>query len=296
MAPLMPAFDYTTFTTRNIGFVTPHEQATLRAATVFVAGTGGMGGACVMALARTGIGHLIVADIDRFEISNLNRQVFAFAGTIDQPKAAATAEMLHAINPEMKVDVLGPEWPSRLPTVAEEAQVIVNGTDDLAAGLLLYRTGRAAGRPVIDAYTAPLPSVTVVRPGDPMPEERLGFPTRGKEWHAVSESDRQAALLAEIEYVLVHSSARHHIDLSVAAEVAAGRRSRMSFAPMVIGTGMLMAHEVIALLLARRTGTDFRGWFLNPVKPAVERPRHPVVAALLRPVVRRFLARMIAAP
>ena len=204
--------------------------------------------------------------------------------------------MLHAINPKMKVDVLGPEWPSRLPAGAREAQGLVNRAADGAGGLLRYRASRAGGRAVLAASTSPLPSVTVVRPGDPMPEERLGFPTRGTEWHAVSESDRQAALLAEIEYVLIHSSARRHIDLSVAAEVAAGRRSRMSFAPMVIGTGMLMAHEVIALLLSRRTGTDFRGWFLNPVKPAVERPRHPLVAALLRPVVRRFLARMIATP
>jgi hypothetical protein len=249
-----------------------------------------------MALARSGIGQVIIADIDRFEVSNLNRQVFAFADTIDQPKAAATADMLHAINPEMKVEVLDHEWPSRVAEVAARAQVMVNGTDDLAAGLLLYRTGRAAGRPIIDAYTSPLPSVTVVRPGDPLPEERLGFPTRGKAWDAVSDSDRRAALLAEIEYVLIHSSARHHVDVSVAAEVAAGKRSRMSFAPMVIGTGMLMANEVIALLLSRRTGTDYRGWFLNPVRPAVERPRHPMVAAAMRPVVRRFLRRMIAEP
>ena len=135
----------------------------------------------------------------------------------------------------MQVEVLGREWPSRLPAVAGKAQVMVNGTDDLAAGLLLYRTGRAAGRPVIDAYTAPLPSVTVVRPGDPMPEERLGFPTRRKAWHAVRESDRRAALLAEIEYVLIHSSARRHIEPAAAAEVVTGRRSPMSFATMVIG-------------------------------------------------------------
>jgi hypothetical protein len=129
-----------------------------------------------------------------------------------------------------------------------------------------------------------------------MPEERLGFPTHRKAWHAVRESDRRAALLAEIEYVLIHSSARRHIEPTVAAEVVTGRRSPMSFATMVIGTGMLMAHEVIALLLARRTGTDFRGWFLNPVKPAIERPRHRLVAALLRPTVRRLLARMAEVP
>jgi hypothetical protein len=186
----------------------------------------------------------------------------------------------------MKVDVLGPEWPSRLPAVAEKAQVIVNGTDDLAAGLLLYRTGRAAGRAVIDAYTSPLPSVTVVRPGDPMPEERLGFPTCRKAWHAVRESDRRAALLAEFEYVLIHSSARRHIEPTVAAEVVTGRRSPMSFATMDRDR-VLMAHGSSRCSVAAHRHR-LRGWF-SIRWAAVERPP-PLVAALLRPVW-RFLAR-----
>jgi hypothetical protein len=288
------SFDYDAFTTRNFGFVNRDEQARLRGASIFVAGVGGMGGACVMALARAGVGHLIFADIDTFEISNLNRQVFAFADTIGRPKAQATAEILATINPELKIEALGKEWPDRLREIAGQVQVIVNGADDLSAGLHLYRTARETGVPVVDAYTSPLPSVTVVRPGDPMPEERLGFTTQGKAWDAIGAGDRQAALIAEIEYVLVHSSARRHVDLGVAAEVAAGKRSRMSFAPLVIGTGVLMAQEAINLVLDRRSGTDYRGWFLNPYRPAVERPRSPLVAAVLKPIVRRFLKRMMA--
>ena len=146
---------------------------------------------------------------------------------------------------------------------------------------------------MIDAYASPLPSVYVTRAGEAMPEERLGYPTVGKAWNAVTKEDREAAFQCEVMHVLVHSSSRNHIDLAVAAEVAAGRRSRMSFAPMVISTGMLMAYETIALLLDKKTGTDNRGWFLNPYKPAVERPRPAIVAALLRPLVRRFLDRMM---
>jgi hypothetical protein len=286
-------FDYDLFTTRNRGFVNGDEQARLRGASIFVAGVGGMGGACVMALARAGVGHLIFADIDAFEISNLNRQVFAFTNTIGRPKAQATADILATINPELKMEALGGEWTDRLSEIAGRVRVIVNGTDDMGAGLHLYRTAREIGVPVIDAYMSPLPSVTVVRPGDPMPEERLGFPTQGKAWNAVGADERQAALMAEIEYVLLHSSARRHVDLNVAAEVAAGKRSRMSFAPLVIGTGVLMAQEAINLVLDRPSGADFRGWFLNPYLPAVERPRNPLVAAILKPIVRRFLKRMM---
>ena len=291
----MIEFQYSEFTTRNIGFVTADEQERLRRSCVFVCGTGGMGGAALLALARSGVGRLIVADIDVFEISNLNRQVFAFTDTIGQAKAEAAAEACLRINPELEIEVLGPEWPDAIGRIGERAQVFVNGTDDLAASLILYRTARDRCLPVIDAYASPLPSVYVTRAGEAMPEERLGYPTIGKPWNAVTTADREAAFQCEVIHVLVHSSSRRHIDLEVAASVAAGRRSRMSFAPMVITTGMLIAYETIALLLGNNTGTDNRGWFLNPYKPAIERPRPAVVAAVLRPLVRRFLDRMIAA-
>jgi hypothetical protein len=92
---------------------------------------------------------------------------------------------------------------------------------------------------------------------------------------------------------MLHSSSRHHVDLAIAAEVAAGRRSRMSFAPMVITTGMLMAYEAIALALGKPSATDFRGWFLNAHRAVIERPRNAIAAALLRPIVHRSLMRMM---
>lgn len=289
----MSDFTFAEFTTRNIGFISEAEQQRLKAACVFVCGTGGMGGAALLTLARAGVGRFIIADIDTFEVSNLNRQVFAFTDTIGQHKARAAAAAIRRINPEIQVDVHERAWPEAIDRIAESASVIVNGTDDLAAGLLLYRTGRARGLPVIDAYASPLPSVYVTRPGTAMPEERLGYPTTGKPWNAVTRADRDAAFQAEAVHILVHSSSRHHIDLDAAGQVAAGKRSRMSFAPMVITTGNLMAYEAIALLLGRSTGTDNRGWFFNPYRPAVERPKPALVAAVLRPVVKRFLDRMM---
>ena len=58
----------------------------------------------------------------------------------------------------------------------------------------------------------------------------------------------------------------------------------VTFAPLV---------GAIALLLGKKTGTDCRGWFFNPYRPAVERPRSALVAAVLKPVVRRLLDRMM---
>jgi hypothetical protein len=290
------SFSYETFTTRNIGFVSEEEQRRLHNATVFVCGTGGMGGAAIQALARAGIGRLVLADIDRFEMSNLNRQVFCFADTIGQSKAEATRDLCLKINPELAITVFGPDWTDQVETLVANADVVINGTDDLGASLLLYRTARRHGKTVIDAYAAPLPSVYVTRAEDPMPEERLGYPTTATAWNALTPDQRAESFLREAEHVMVHSSSRHQFDLALAGEVVAGTRSRMSFAPMVISTGMLMAYEAINAVLDRPHGADCRGWFFNPHAGRVERPRNALFAALLRPLVRRFLTRLAAKP
>jgi molybdopterin-synthase adenylyltransferase len=287
-------FSYSEFTTRNIGFVSKAEQNAIKASTVFVCGTGGMGGAALMALARAGVGHFILADIDVFEVSNLNRQLFAFTNTVGSHKAEAAAKIVATINPEAQIEILHDDWPDHIDRIAGQASLFINGTDDLAAGVLLYRKARAAGLAVIDAYASPLPSVYVTRAGQPMPEERLGYPTVGKTWNALSKGDRDLSFQAEAIHILVHSSSRNHIDLEAAGEVAAGRRSRMSFAPMVISTGMLMAYEALAIITGKSTGTDHQGYFFNPYRPAVERPRSALVAAILKPIVRRFLNKMMA--
>ena len=288
------AFSYDELVTRNAGFTTPAEQRVLRDGCVFVCGVGGMGGAALQSLVRAGVGNFALADMDVFETSNLNRQLFATLDTVGRPKVAATSAAIARINPDVGLTTYGPEWVEKLDEILPVHRVVINGMDDLAAGLALYRKAREHGATVIDAYTAPLPSVTVVRPGDPRPEERLRFPTAGTDWRAITPVQADACKAAEAIYVMVHSSSADHIDLGVAAELIAGRRSRPSFAPMVIATGTLMAFEAVKLLLGRESGVDHRGVFLNPWTMDVERPRAAPVAWLRERIARRLLARITA--
>ena len=288
------SFDYAELATRNFGFVTAAEQAKLRAGSVFVLGVGGMGGACVQALVRAGVGRLAIADIDRFEVSNLNRQVFAFTDTVGQDKAEAAAAAARRINPDIEIAVYGAEWSARLEEIAARFKVIVNGCDDIAASVHLYRVAARAGACVIDAYAAPLPSVTLVRPHAPRPEDRLRSPTRGTPWEQLSPDQIRGAFLRELEYVMVHSSSARHIDLEQAGAVARGERARMSWAPMVIATGNLMAYEALSRVMGRPSRNDHRGWFLNPYTPRVERPLPAPLAAAKLLLVRRALARLMA--
>ena len=284
------AFDYRAMTSRNIGFVTEDEQQRLRAGRVFVCGTGGMGGACLQSLARAGVGAFEIADFDSFEVSNLNRQVFCTLDVLGRSKVEVTAERLRGINPAIEVRVHGERWLDDLEGILSRCRVVVNGMDDIAAGVRLYRAARDRGATVIDAYPSTLPSVIVVRPTDPRPEERLRYPTLGVAHDRFTPEMIAACRLAEIEHVLVHSSTADHIAPGVAAEIIAGTRPRISFAPMVITTGNLLAYEAIAALCGRPHAADARGWFLNPHTGRIERPRSAWVAALRRAVVRRSLA------
>ena len=70
----------------------------VKRATVGVAGLGGLGSAVAVALARTGIGKLVLADFDLVEPSNLNRQQY-FIDQLGSPKTEALIENLRRINP-----------------------------------------------------------------------------------------------------------------------------------------------------------------------------------------------------
>ena len=94
-------FSYLQAFGRNIGWVTAQEQERLRIKRVAIAGLGGVGGAHLLTLTRLGIGKFNLADFDRFELHNFNRQVGANLQSIGQPKIDVMASMASAINPEL---------------------------------------------------------------------------------------------------------------------------------------------------------------------------------------------------
>jgi molybdopterin/thiamine biosynthesis adenylyltransferase len=88
---------------RTIGFVTKNELLALKDKKVAIAGLGGVGGSHVLPLARLGVGHLHIADLDRFGIENFNRQAGASMATLGRTKVEVLTEMALQINPEMKI-------------------------------------------------------------------------------------------------------------------------------------------------------------------------------------------------
>lgn len=75
----------------------------LRAATVLVAGLGGVGGAAAESLARAGVGRLILLDHDSFVASNLNRQLLATSDVMGRGKAEVAVERLASIRDDIEL-------------------------------------------------------------------------------------------------------------------------------------------------------------------------------------------------
>lgn len=96
-------FDYNLAFSRNIGWVTEAEQAILRTKRIAIAGLGGVGGSHLLTLTRLGVGKFNIADFDRFELANFNRQAGATLSHLGQPKVDVLAEMALDINPTLDI-------------------------------------------------------------------------------------------------------------------------------------------------------------------------------------------------
>jgi sulfur carrier protein ThiS adenylyltransferase len=104
-------------------------KSVLKNKTVGIAGCGGLGSNCGVALARIGIGKLVIADFDIIEKSNLNRQYY-FIDQIGKLKAETLKENIARINPEVEVEAHTVKLDdSNIPLLFRNCDIIVEAFD-----------------------------------------------------------------------------------------------------------------------------------------------------------------------
>jgi molybdopterin/thiamine biosynthesis adenylyltransferase len=154
---------------RNLGTVGLEGQAQLLRSTVAVVGQGGLGGYVTEALARMGVGRLVLIDGDVFEEHNFNRQVLSAEDRLGTEKVRAARQRVAEINGAVEVSghavMLSHENLSRL---LEGADVVVDALDRLPIRLALQDGARALGIPMVHGSIAgSLGQVMTILPGDP---------------------------------------------------------------------------------------------------------------------------------
>jgi sulfur carrier protein ThiS adenylyltransferase len=119
---------------------TPGIHRKIKKSVVGIAGLGGLGSAIAIALARVGVGRLILVDFDVVEPSNLNRQQY-FVHQIGMPKVEALQKNITLINPYVKVQAYQEKIDrNNVERIFEEAEVVVEAFDRAEEKAMLINT------------------------------------------------------------------------------------------------------------------------------------------------------------
>ncbi|MEN7973493.1 MAG: sulfur carrier protein ThiS adenylyltransferase ThiF [Verrucomicrobiota bacterium] len=128
---------------------TPGVHGKIKGATVGIAGLGGLGSAVAVALARIGVGRLVLADFDVVEPSNLNRQQY-FIDQIGMAKAEALEANLRRINPYVQYEAhCARVTPENIEELFGEADVMVEAFDRADQKAMLLQSFNSA--PIVAA-------------------------------------------------------------------------------------------------------------------------------------------------
>ena len=128
----------------------PEAQMRLKGGSVLVIGAGGLGCPALLYLAAAGVGRITIVDDDRVDLSNLQRQVLYAESDAGQPKAAAAARRLRALNPLVSILPVEERFSraNAIPLVSA-CDVVVDGSDNFATRYLVNDACVIAGRPFV---------------------------------------------------------------------------------------------------------------------------------------------------
>ena len=128
---------------RNLGVISPSEQAKLLQSKVSIIGAGGLGGTVLELLARMGIGKLIIADKDIIVDSNLNRQILSTENNLGKSKTEFAVKRVKEI--DSSIEIVGYSVfinSDNVKKVIEGAEVAVDALDNLPSRFVLQKACR----------------------------------------------------------------------------------------------------------------------------------------------------------
>lgn len=123
-------------------------QEKLWSARVLLIGLGGLGSPAALYLAAAGVGTLGLADADRVELSNLQRQIIHGTPDIGRLKVESAADHIRALNPEVKLQ-LYPQFinASNIGPILRGYDFVIDGTDSFVSKFLINDACVLAGKP-----------------------------------------------------------------------------------------------------------------------------------------------------
>lgn len=153
---------------RNLGAIAREEQLLLQTKRVCIVGCGGLGGHLIEHMARIGVGHLTVIDGDRFDRTNLNRQLLSAEDNIGLSKAKEAQKRIGQINPDCSVTAMEQFLTAdNAAALLAGHDLVLDALDSIPHRLVLQRVCAELKIPLIHgAVEGWFGQVTTVLPGD----------------------------------------------------------------------------------------------------------------------------------
>ncbi len=125
-------------------------QEKLLEARVLVVGLGGLGSSAATYLAASGVGHMLIADYDRVDLSNLQRQPIHDTESIDMRKTESAQKTLHRLNPDIEITSINRKMNlDLLHRYVMDVDVVVDATDNFAIRHAINKACRHARIPLV---------------------------------------------------------------------------------------------------------------------------------------------------
>lgn len=127
-------------------------QEKLLASRVLVVGMGGLGSPVTLYLAASGVGQLVLADFDRVEMSNLQRQIAHTTQDLGRMKVESARDAVARLNPGVAVETVEQRLdPAALAEWVGRVDLVLDGSDNFATRYAVNAACVAAGKPLVTA-------------------------------------------------------------------------------------------------------------------------------------------------
>lgn len=233
---------------RNIGLVSIYEQEKIRKNKIIILGLGGLGGSLAEQIVRCGCENITICDNDRFEISNLNRQLCS-RNDIGKYKLDVVKDLLLSINPKINLDTYYQINRKNIDDILDKACTVALTLDDPLISILIARKSKNKDIPLVESYGIPFLFSWWFTSKNIDYELFYGLKTRENSFDEISQSNKikddfkKKVFLKLLKFPGIKE--RYDREKGTLNDLLSGKISSVNLAPLVRMTASYLAFDVI---------------------------------------------------
>jgi len=233
---------------RNIGLINIKDQEEIRTTTIAILGLGGLGGPLSEQLVRSGCETLIICDNDKFDESNLNRQL-CNRDDIGKLKVDYTEKLLKKINPEIKIKKYYEINETNVSNILNSVKIVILTLDDPLISILVSRECLKLRTPLLESWAIPYLCAWWFTQESMDYETCYGLKTNNMKFQELQKSNEIISEIKRAQFRKLTQfpriTERYNRENGSLNGLLSGKLPSISFAPIVRITASFLAVEAI---------------------------------------------------